>query len=139
MEERKTTVIIVTYNALEYVKKCFKSVFDTTSNEHEIIVIDNASQPETQNYLDGLHASGKIQLIKNSENLLWLPAVNQGLKAIADDTEYCLLLNSDIEIFKDNWLQRLQQPMLDNPSIGITGTQYNFFPVKPSCFSFFLI
>lgn len=128
----KTAIIIVTYNALDYVKKCFDSVFLHTGPEHEIIVIDNASEPDMLNYLGGYKESGKIQLIKNSENLLWLPAVNQGLKAISNDTEYCLLLNSDIEIYSDSWLGTLQQPMQENDSIAITGTHYNFLPVKPT-------
>ncbi|NQV38586.1 MAG: glycosyltransferase [Candidatus Marinimicrobia bacterium] len=128
----KTAIIIVTYNALDYIKKCFVSLFKHTSIDHEIIVIDNASNPETQKYLDSLHVSGKIQLIKNTENVLWLPAVNQGLKVIADDTEYCLLLNSDIEIFSYDWLLKLQQPMLEDTAIGISGTHYNFLPVKPT-------
>ncbi len=131
-EPLKTALIIVTYNALDYVKKCIDSVFAHTDSQHEVIVIDNASQPDMLEYLGKLEESNKIHLIKNSENLLWLPAVNQGLQVISDDIEYCLLLNSDIEIYTDDWLQKLQQPMLENNSIVITGTHYNFLPVKPT-------
>lgn len=130
--EEKTAIIIVTYNAYEYVKKCMESVLHLTDPNHEIIIIDNNSDYQTRDYIKSFSSNDRINIILNEENRLWLPAVNQGLKIIAEDTKYCLLLNSDIEIYKGNWVQTIQQPMLENASIGITGTHYNFLPLKPT-------
>jgi len=130
--ERKTSIIIVIFNAYEYVKKCLESVLDLTDKKHEIIIIDNMSDALTRDYIKSFRENNRIQIILNNNNRLWLPAVNQGLEASSNDSEYCLLLNSDIEVFDKAWIQRLQKPMLENVSIGITGTHYNFLPIKPS-------
>ena len=62
---------------------------------------------------------------------MWSPANNQGLNICDEDSQFCLLLNSDVEIFKNNWISALQKPMRYK-SIGITGSQYNFVPIKPT-------
>ena len=48
--EQKTTIIIVTFNAYDYVKKCLESVLKHTSKAHDIIIIDNKS--DSKFYLD---------------------------------------------------------------------------------------
>ncbi|MCB0686934.1 MAG: glycosyltransferase family 2 protein [Saprospiraceae bacterium] len=130
--EKKTSIIIVTYNTLDYVKKCIESVLLHTSKSHEIIIVDNASENPTKNYVQGLGNNENIKIILNNENRLWSPANNQGLKHASADSEFLLLLNSDVEVFKNNWITSLQQPMLKWSNVGITGTQYNFDPVWPT-------
>jgi GT2 family glycosyltransferase len=68
----------------------------------------------------------------NEENRLWSPANNQGLKNCAEDSKYCLLLNSDVQILDPAWLSELQKPMNKFQRVAITGTQYNFNHVKPT-------
>ena len=121
----------MTYNALEYVKRCLTSVSTCSADYHEVIVVDNASSEPTRNYLKSVEKSGSIRLILNEENRLWSPANNQGLRLISKDSRYCLLLNSDIEVFKPDWMSKLQAPMFQYSSVGITGTQFNFLPMKP--------
>lgn len=131
MNEEKVTIVIVTYNAFDYVKRCLKSVIENTQGTHQIIVVDNNSDKNTQDYLINLENDKKIKLVLNKSNRLWSPANNQGLKISDKDSKYCLLLNSDVEILKDNWIYELQKPMKEE-TIGISGTQYNFSPIKPT-------
>ena len=134
MSEGKVTIVIVTFNAYEYVKKCLESVLLYTNKKHQIVVVDNNSDSLTRNYLIELKKLKKIDLILNKSNKLWSPANNQGLNICDEDSQFCLLLNSDVEIFKNNWISALQKPMRYK-SIGITGSQYNFVPIKPNIFS----
>lgn len=127
----KVTIVIVTYNALDYVEKCIESVLQHTDPKHEILVVDNASQQPTVSYLKHKSKEGRIKLILNRENRLWSPANNQGLKAASDDSEFLLLLNSDVEIFSSTWIDEILRPFDEYANVGITGTQFNFDPVKP--------
>ena len=131
MNEEKVTIVIVTYNAFDYVKRCLKSVIVNTHEIHQIIVVDNNSDKNTQDFLINLENDKKIKLVLNKSNRLWSPANNQGLKISDEDSKYCLLLNSDVEILKDSWIYELQKPMKEK-TIGISGTQYNFSPIKPT-------
>ena len=51
MSEGKVTIVIVTFNAYEYVKKCLESVLLYTNKKHQIVVVDNNSDSLTRNYL----------------------------------------------------------------------------------------
>lgn len=130
--EEKVSIIIVTYNALDYVSKCVESVLANTDPKHEIIIVDNHSEKPTIDYLKSLQTYPNIKLILNSENRLWSPGNNQGLRASAENAKFCLLLNSDVEVFKPNWLQELQAPMHKYSNVAITGTQFNFLPIRPT-------
>ena len=130
--EEKTTIIIVTYNAYDYVKKCIESVLKYTNSAHDIIIIDNKSDKKTRNYIKSFSSDERFNIILNKENILWCPACNQGFKQTSSDSKFIVLLNSDIEIHKEDWIFRLQQPMLNNDGIGLSGTKHNFQPIKPT-------
>ena len=132
ISEAKTSIVIVTFNALDYVKKCLESVLKNTSQHHEIIIVDNASEDPTREYLNKFDPLPNFKLMFNKENRLWSPANNQGIKMASADSEFILLLNSDVEVFKPVWLQALQEPMKRWDRVAITGTQYNFDPVWPT-------
>ena len=48
---KKTAIIIVTYNAYDYVKICFESLLKNIQENHEIIIIDNNSDKITRDYI----------------------------------------------------------------------------------------
>lgn len=132
IQEEKVSIIIVTYNALEHVSKCLESVLANTHQIHEIIIVDNASNKPTRDYVISMKENSNVKVILNDENRLWSPANNQGIKLSEKDSKYCLLLNSDIEVLRPDWLERLQMPIKKYSKVGITGTQYNFSPIKPT-------
>lgn len=122
------TIAIVTYNALEFVRRCLESLRIHASLPREIIVVDNASREETRSYL---RAAGGIHLILNDENRLWCPALNQALAAAHPSSRYFMLLNPDVEVLRSDWLERLVAVMESDPRVGITGTQHNYRPLGP--------
>ena len=57
----KISIIIVTYNAIDYIKKCISSIIKFSINyDYEIIVIDNNSKLETRRYLSDLYKKGLL-------------------------------------------------------------------------------
>jgi GT2 family glycosyltransferase len=117
--EPKVAIVIVTYNAFKFVKLCLDSVEHYSTVSREIIVVDNCSDAHLRNYLkqhDG------IKLILNKENKLWCEGCNQGIQAASPNCNYILLLNSDMEIRRADWLQRMINVLESSKRIGIVGT-----------------
>lgn len=86
------SIIIVTWNTKDLLQKCLDSIYKTIHDiTFEIIVIDNASEDDTVVMLKGKFPH--ITLIKNSRNLGFGAANNQGLRIMRG--RYALLLNSD--------------------------------------------
>lgn len=130
--EKKVSIIIVTHNTLDYVKPCLESVRTNSDDMHEIVIVDNASAKPTRDYVASMNQYPNTKVILNDENRLWSPANNQGVQAASSDSEFLLLLNSDVKVFSHEWLKCLQRPMHQYPRIGISGTQYNFVHYKPT-------
>lgn len=117
----KTSIIILTYNNLEYTKECIKSIKKyTEKNTYEIIVIDNLSTDDTRNWLK---TQKDIKLILNEENLGFPRGCNQGIE-IANKNNDILLLNNDTIVTK-NWLTNLKTCLYSNNNIGATGAVCN--------------
>ncbi|WP_297569140.1 glycosyltransferase [uncultured Anaerovibrio sp.] len=113
--ERKTftSIIILSYNALEYTQLCIESIRKhTRPGTYEIIVIDNAS---TDGSVQWLKEQKDIRLIRNDENVGFPKGCNQGLK-IAQGTEL-LLLNNDT-IVTPRWLDNMLAALYSQSNVG---------------------
>jgi GT2 family glycosyltransferase len=117
------SIIVVTYNALEYTRQCLEGVLTRTRRvPFELIVVDNASEAETRDYLTSVDG---IRLFLNDENKLWCAGVNQGMREVDPRSEYILLLNSDIVVQRDDWLEVLIDLMESDPKVGLVGPQHH--------------
>jgi GT2 family glycosyltransferase len=115
------SILVVTYNALPSVRACLEGIQARTRVPHEVVVVDNASREETRAYLRSLPW---VQLIQNEENRLWAPACNQAMLAADPRSRYLLLLNSDVEIRRDDWLEVLVAVLESAPNVGIVGPHH---------------
>jgi len=107
---REVVISILTYNKLDYTKRCLEKLFENTILPyHRIVVSDNSSSDDTVKYLKSL--DNRIRLIENKENLGFARAHNRVIE------EYCshdiVLMNNDIEV-PWNWLTILQQQCIEN-------------------------
>ena len=119
--KRKTSIIILTYNNLEYTKSCIESIKKyTNKNTYEIIVIDNASTDDTINYLKEIK---DIKVILNKENLGFPKGCNQGIN-FADKENDILFLNNDT-LVTTNWLDNLKTCLYSDKKIGAVGPVCN--------------
>lgn len=117
------SIIILTYNALEYTKKCLASIKKNTTITYEIILVDNNSSDGTQNYLRNLRdKSFNIKLIENEANKGFAAGNNQGM-AIARG-EYILLLNNDV-LVSEGWLYKMVRCARTHDRVGLVGPLTN--------------
>lgn len=111
------SIIIVSWNTKDLLKKCLESIYRETKDiVFEIFVVDNASSDGT---IEMLKENFKnIRLIANKKNLGFARANNQAIKETASD--FVILLNPDTELF-DNSLKKMIDFMKARPNIGVLG------------------
>lgn len=110
----QVSVIIVTWNAAEFISKCLDSVFAQDQKKIEVIVVDNGSTDATISILKSYLP--KIRLIKNKENKGFCFANNQALQKAKG--EYILTLNSDI-VLDVNYISSLREFLVKHPQVGM--------------------
>lgn len=122
--EKLVSIIMLTYNALEYTKKCIESIRKYTRFPYDIVFVDNASTDGTKKYLSklvGKHPNYK--LITNKENKGFAAGNNQGVDAANGD--YILLLNNDV-LVADGWLESMVMALEKDENIGMVGPLTNY-------------
>lgn len=119
---KKTSIIILTYNKLEYTKACIDSIRTyTRKGTYEIIVVDNNSSDGTQQWLS---KQQDIITIYNQDNVGFPKGCNQGIEVATGDT--ILLLNNDT-VVTNHWLDNLIAALYSSKDIGAVG------PVTNNC------
>lgn len=118
------SVIVVTYNNLSLTRICLDSLTRHSDyNNVEIIVIDNASNDGTTEYLQAWAQSGEQRhIILNANNRGFSAANNQGL-AIAHGV-YLVLLNNDTEV-TPGWLRTMMNHLRLDNTLGMVGPVTN--------------
>lgn len=100
-----TSIIIVSYNRLDLVKKCLSCA--SKNKDCEIILVDNNSSENLP-----------LITIKNKENKGFAIGNNQGMKVAKGD--FFLLLNSDAFLEKDT-VSKLVEFAKAHPDTGVVG------------------
>jgi GT2 family glycosyltransferase len=115
----EVAVVVPAYNALGYTRQCLESVRRHTRPPYRVIVIDNASDDGTAEYLAGAVRDGwSLQVITNPENVGCTLALNQGMRAAQAD--YIILLNNDTVVCA-RWVEGLLLVAGLDPRVGIVG------------------
>lgn len=111
------SIIIVSWNVKELLKKNLKEIFQNTKNiKFEIFVIDNNSQDKTVEMIK--KEFPQVNLIVNNYNVGFAKANNQGIKKAKG--KYILLLNPDMKVL-DNTLENMVNWMNKNKNVGVSG------------------
>jgi O-antigen biosynthesis protein len=118
-----TSIVILTFNQLEYTKECVKSLHKHTPEPHEIVFVDNGSTDRTVKWMRKLtQENTNYKLIENKRNLGFSKGCNQGIEA--SHGEFVLLLNNDV-VVADGWLTGLMDCLNYAPDAGIVGPMTN--------------
>lgn len=113
---RRLLVIIVTYNAMPWIKKCLGSI-KSSNQPADIFIVDNGSSDGTQEYIKNNYP--ETIFTQSAKNLGFGKANNLGLKyAIERGYDYVYLLNQDAWIFPDT-LEILVSTHKRHPDYGI--------------------
>ena len=100
----KCSVVILNWNGVDMLRRYLPSVVANTKAEGvEVVVADNGS---TDDSLQVVATFPSVRILRMPENHGFAGGYNEALTQI--DSEYSVLLNSDVEV-TENWLQ----PLLD--------------------------
>lgn len=114
----KLSVIIVSYNAADFLHKCLKSVEENLPKNAEVIVLDNAS-PKRE--IEALPVEfPKIKFILNNENVGFSKGNNLAVKQAKG--EYVLILNPDTIVY-DNFFTSILNFADSTPKVGAIGVR----------------
>ena len=120
----KVSVVVVTYNNLEFTRACLASLDEHTNYDNlEIIVVDNASADGSPAFLKNWASVGSNRkLILNEDNRGFAAANNQGLSIATG--EFLALLNNDTYV-TPGWVRTLIRHLKHDKSIGLIGPVTN--------------
>jgi len=97
----KHSIIVLTFNALKYTKKCLESILKNTPDNYELIFVDNASTDGTIEWLKEVEKEKKgfpIKFIYNKENKGVAGGRNQACEIATG--EFISFIDNDTEVQK---------------------------------------
>ena len=96
------SIVILNYNAEEFLHECISSIYKTEKVSFEVIVVDNASTDKSYRKLT--EKFPEIKLIENEKNLGYCEGNNVGIRA--SNGEFIVVLNPDT-VVNPPWLHEL--------------------------------
>ena len=94
----QVSVVTPNYNGEKFLKAFFDSLNQDCEFIGELIIVDNGSSDGSRDYIKNYSFNFPVNLIENSENLGFAPAVNQAIRQSKYD--YIFSINNDTEIKK---------------------------------------
>jgi GT2 family glycosyltransferase len=110
------SIIVPTWNGIEYIEDCLDSLLAQDYPEFEVIIVDNASSDGTPEWV--AEHFPMITLVRNEQNLGFAGGVNVGLQIARGDV--LILFNQDAAA-EPGWLCALISGLLAAPDIGVVG------------------
>jgi GT2 family glycosyltransferase len=103
---------MLVYNANLYTYHTLKTLKKTKGIDYEVIVLDNNSKQSTYRMLGKLKKLGYIdKIISLNENSFFVRGNNIASKLCSPESDYILLLNSDVEIRNELWLKKMVEQL----------------------------
>ncbi|MBM3274790.1 MAG: glycosyltransferase, partial [Candidatus Sericytochromatia bacterium] len=116
----KASIVIPVWNRAEFTQKCVEALAESIPEDYsyEVIIVDNGSTDGTGQFLASLE--GDVHVIRNSSNLGFARACNQGAKAARG--EWIVFLNNDTEP-RAGWLEAMIELGESQDRAGIVGAK----------------
>jgi len=115
----KLSVIIVSWNVKDLLRKCLTSIFASDGDfELEVFVVDNASGDGSADAVE--KEFPKVKLIASEKNLGFSKGNNMAIEKATGD--YILLLNPDTEVYPDTFSGSIKF-MKNHSDCGLMGCQ----------------
>ena len=103
MKINKCSIVVCTFNRLNYLKKCLNSLLEIDFPEYEIIIVNDGSKDGTKKFLNSLN-NKKIKILHHKYNQGLSAARNTGIK----NSQYEIISFTDDDCLVDkNWLKEL--------------------------------
>ena len=108
------SIVILTFNELEYTQQCVESIRKHTPEAHEIIFVDNGSTDGTVKWLQKLvQENGHYKLIENGKNLGFAKGCNQGIE-LPPVTAFSFSTTSTV--VTEGWLSGMMECLKAHPT-----------------------
>lgn len=117
----KVSILIPTRNCLELLRKCILSIRSHTRYvNYEIVVIDNMSDdPALHQYMRHEQAGNNLNVIRYEKPFNHSDMNNMAINSV--HTNWVVLMNNDVEILSDRWLEQLVATAQIDDSIAAIG------------------
>lgn len=116
------SIVILTYNNLDYNIQCIQSIKDhTEEGSYEIVIVDNGSTDGTREWLKQQNG---LKLIFPDKNTGFPGGCNLGIEAAKKENDI-LLLNNDI-VVTPHWVDNLKNCLYSAEDIGAVGPITNY-------------
>lgn len=112
------SVMIVNYNTAAFLKRCLNSLSSQGDINLKVIVIDNASDDNSQELVR--NEFPWVELVANKQNLGFSRANNQALRSCK--SKYVYFLNPDTEV-QQGALVAMMRFMDSHPEVGLAGNR----------------
>jgi len=112
------SVMIVNYNTAAFLKRCLNSLSSQGDINLKVIVIDNASDDNSQELVR--NEFPWVELVANKQNLGFSRANNQALRSCK--SKYVYFLNPDTEV-QHGALVAMMRFMDSHPEVGLAGNR----------------
>jgi GT2 family glycosyltransferase len=116
----KTSIIILAHNQLDLTKRCIESIRRHTTEEYELIVVDNGSTDGTKDYLRN---QDDVLAVLNKKNEGFPKGCNQG--AAVSSGDFLLFLNNDT-VVTPGWLGKMLKVFIEKENVGLVGPVSNY-------------
>ncbi len=131
--EKTCDIVIVVWNQRVYTEECLESILAHTVQSFRIILVDNASDAATREYLREFaraHPENTL-LIRHEKNYGFVKGANIGMRA--SRAPYVCLLNNDTRV-ADGWLEGIIGVLERFPEVGIVNPSSNTLGQKLSSY-----
>lgn len=118
----KVSIVIPTKDKVEYLKRAVESIQEHTEySNYEVVIVNNKSEErETLEYFKEIGKEKNIRVIDFNEPFHFGKLYNWVSKKI--DGEYMLMLNNDIKVLNDGWLESMLE-WCQLPEVGCVGAK----------------
>lgn len=119
---RKYTISVLTFRSYPLVKACIASILKHSPlDQIKVVLTDNGAGKQCAEYFEEVRAQNPeiFEVIHHAENRGFIPPNNEIFERC--DTPYFVLLNDDVEIQEDGWLQKMEAPLLQFPRASLSG------------------
>lgn len=125
-------VCVPVHNALPLVKRCLTSIHANTKEPYRMIVHDDASDPETAEWLEGTlrMQNAPVILIRSDKQCWFTTSVNRCLQMTT--APWVVVLNSDVEIQDPEWFEKLIAVHGSREMVGLLGCPDSIYADQPA-------
>lgn len=118
MTPRRAAIVVLCWNRWDLTRRCLETLeAHTDLGSAEVLAVDNGSTDETPARLARIPW---VRVVTNPTNLGYVRGNNAGIAAAPKDADI-VLLNNDVEIRQDGWLDALRETAHAAGDVGIVG------------------